>query len=139
MSVFALDLAVRLLTAVGIGKELLSTELVPGDIFELSPGLAIVPCDAALLAGDALVNESMLTGESVPVTRRAIPVESDHFRYYGDKKYTLFAGTHLMRVRGELGRRVTAVVLKTGTSAFLVLARRLVSFWHFLYSGTYLM
>ena len=40
-----------------------SGELVPGDIYEISdPSLTQFPCDSLLLAGDCIVNESMLTG-----------------------------------------------------------------------------
>ncbi len=40
-----------------------SNELVPGDVYEVSdPSLAQYPCDSLLLAGDCIVNESMLTG-----------------------------------------------------------------------------
>ena len=40
-----------------------SGELVPGDIYEVSdPSLTQFPCDSLLLAGDCIVNESMLTG-----------------------------------------------------------------------------
>ena len=40
-----------------------SAELVPGDVYEVSdPSLTQFPCDSLLLAGDCIVNESMLTG-----------------------------------------------------------------------------
>lgn len=40
-----------------------SSELVPGDVYEMSdPSLTQVPCDCLLLAGDCIINESMLTG-----------------------------------------------------------------------------
>lgn len=45
-------------------------ELVPGDLIRLRMG-DIVPADARLLAGDPIeVDQSALTGESLPVTRR---------------------------------------------------------------------
>jgi H+-transporting ATPase len=45
-------------------------ELVPGDIIRLSLG-DIVPADARLLAGDPIeVDQSALTGESLPATRK---------------------------------------------------------------------
>ena len=45
-------------------------ELVPGDVIRLRLG-DIVPADARLLEGDPLeVDQSALTGESLPVTRR---------------------------------------------------------------------
>lgn len=45
-----------------------STELVVGDVIELAPGDA-VPADGVVIDGTALVNQSSLTGESVPVRR----------------------------------------------------------------------
>ena len=40
-----------------------SSELVPGDVYEVTdPALTQFPCDSILLAGDCIVNESMLTG-----------------------------------------------------------------------------
>ena len=54
----------------GFWRTVSSADLVPGDIYEISdPHLTIFPCDALLLTGDAIVNESMLTGESVPVSK----------------------------------------------------------------------
>ena len=38
--------------------------MVPGDVYEVSdPSLTQFPCDSLLLAGDCIVNESMLTGK----------------------------------------------------------------------------
>ena len=37
--------------------------LVPGDVLVVPPGGLTMPCDAVLLSGTAIVNESMLTGE----------------------------------------------------------------------------
>ncbi|CAG8735183.1 8843_t:CDS:2, partial [Ambispora leptoticha] len=57
----------------GLWRVVSSEDLVPGDIFEISdPNLHIFPCDALLLAGDCIVNESMLTGESIPVSKLPI-------------------------------------------------------------------
>jgi H+-transporting ATPase len=43
-----------------------AAELVPGDIVQLSLG-GIVPADLKLISGAALLDQAMLTGESVPV------------------------------------------------------------------------
>ena len=43
--------------------------LVPGDALVLPRGGCTMNCDAVLLTGAAIVNEAMLTGESVPVTK----------------------------------------------------------------------
>ncbi|KAH7321459.1 hypothetical protein BKA65DRAFT_463538 [Rhexocercosporidium sp. MPI-PUGE-AT-0058] len=54
----------------GFWRYVPSSELVPGDVYEVTdPALTQFPCDSILLAGDCIVNESMLTGESVPVSK----------------------------------------------------------------------
>ena len=50
----------------GRWSEVPAAELAPGDIIKLSVG-GIVPADARILEGSALLDQSMLTGESVPV------------------------------------------------------------------------
>lgn len=40
-----------------------SSDLVPGDCIVVPSDGMFVPCDAALLTGECMVNESLLTGE----------------------------------------------------------------------------
>lgn len=71
--------------------EVSAEELVPGDIIFLMPGV-IIAADARIIAcADLQVDESMLTGESLPVskTRRALP-ESVAL---ADRLNMLYAGT----------------------------------------------
>ncbi|ORY75599.1 hypothetical protein LY90DRAFT_332648, partial [Neocallimastix californiae] len=57
-------------------KHIDSSDLVPGDIMIIAPNeLEIFPCDAILLKGDCIVNESILTGESMPVKKTPIKNE----------------------------------------------------------------
>ena len=47
-----------------------SKELVPGDLLLLpTNGGYMMECDAVLVEGTCVVNESMLTGESIPITK----------------------------------------------------------------------
>jgi H+-transporting ATPase len=50
----------------GVWKTLSAAELVQGDVVKLSLG-AVVPADVRLIDGSVLVDNSMLTGESVPI------------------------------------------------------------------------
>ena len=55
----------------GVWVSIPARELVPGDLIHLRLG-EIVPADAKLLEGDPIeVDQSALTGESLPVTRKA--------------------------------------------------------------------
>src|SRR5271156_1922902 len=59
-------LATRRTTNFDAGRYVASSELVPGDVYEVTdPALTQFPCDSLLLAGDCIVNESMLTGTSL--------------------------------------------------------------------------
>lgn len=47
-------------------QELESHHLVPGDVLVLKEGKTLLPCDAILISGQCVVNESMLTGTAHP-------------------------------------------------------------------------
>jgi H+-transporting ATPase len=89
----------------GAWKTLSAAELVPDDIVKLTLG-SIVPADVEVLEGDVLLDQSMLTGESLPVE--------------GGSGTVTYAGA-LVR-RGEASARVTATGLRTkfGRTAQLV-------------------
>uniref|UniRef100_A0A8B9CDN7 Polyamine-transporting ATPase 13A3 n=1 Tax=Anser brachyrhynchus TaxID=132585 RepID=A0A8B9CDN7_9AVES len=105
-------------------EEILSTDLVPGDIMLIPSNGTIMPCDAVLLSGTCIVNESMLTGESVPVTKINLPNPSEYPKTMGDeiyspevhKRHTLFCGTNVIQTRFYTGELVKALVVRTGFS-----------------------
>jgi Ca2+-transporting ATPase len=84
-----------------------AAEVVTGDIVELKPGL-YVPADCRLLKARHLtIDESMLTGESMPVTKRVAAITL-HATPLADRQNMAFMGT---LVTGGEGR---AVVVATG-------------------------
>lgn len=104
-----------------------SGELVPGDIYEITdPNLAQFPSDSILLSGDAIVNESMLTGESVPVSK--VPATDEALRDMNLSasqvmpeiaRHFLFCGTKIIRARRPQDDRneeavALAMVVRTG-------------------------
>ncbi|KAI8818351.1 uncharacterized protein EV422DRAFT_621882 [Fimicolochytrium jonesii] len=94
-----------------------SDDIVPGDIYEVTPGmLPVFPCDGVLLQGDCIVNESMLTGESVPVSKTPIKDselrtmdiwEEDPASSSRMSRFFVFAGTKIIRVRAGNNRSGT--------------------------------
>jgi len=98
-------------------QEIESCELVPGDLLMLPrSGSFNMTCDAVLLTGTAIVNEAMLTGESVPVTKSALPRHEDQEEYNTEthKRHTLFDGTEIIQTRFYGGEDVVALVVRTG-------------------------
>nr|MBI2905294.1 HAD-IC family P-type ATPase [Chloroflexota bacterium] len=84
-------------------------ELVPGDVVLLEAG-NFVPADVRLVESVNLrIEEAALTGESVPVEKRA-GLRLDREIPLGDRKNTAFMGTMVSYGRG------TAVVVSTGHS-----------------------
>jgi cation-transporting ATPase 13A2 len=77
-----------------------------------------------LLSGDAILNESMLTGESVPVSKT--PAKDEDITGWKNNKpenakVFLYAGTRVVRVRGGFSpdgvvRPALGLVARTGTS-----------------------
>mmetsp|Transcript_23698 Transcript_23698/g.19884 ORF Transcript_23698/g.19884 Transcript_23698/m.19884 type:complete len:190 (+) Transcript_23698:809-1378(+) len=79
----------------------------------------MVPADLILLEGRALADESLLTGESVPITKQSIHnvdkeqiIDADLINV---KNVVLFAGTKLIETTSEKNKnRIKCVVLRTG-------------------------
>lgn len=108
-----------IVTVLRDGKEVQksSDELVPGDVIVLPQSQFTMVCDAVLLCGTCVVNESMLTGESTPITK--VPVSDDASAQYQaetHKRNTLFCGTQILHSRSLEDSRVKAIVYRTGFS-----------------------
>ncbi|MFA5077501.1 MAG: HAD-IC family P-type ATPase, partial [Candidatus Micrarchaeia archaeon] len=93
----------------GVEREIALRQLVPGDIVRLSAG-DIVPADVRIVSSkDLFVNQSTLTGESVPVEKHAPREEGTHLF---ELQSVCFMGTSV-----ESGT-ATAVVLLTGKNTY---------------------
>uniref|UniRef100_A0A8D2JDC7 Cation-transporting ATPase n=1 Tax=Varanus komodoensis TaxID=61221 RepID=A0A8D2JDC7_VARKO len=103
------------------GSKSESCHLVPGDVLLLESQKLSLPCDAILLEGSCVVNESMLTGESVPVVKTAlasadssVPWQQHGMEDY--RRHVLFCGTEVIQTRRAGKGPARAVVLQTGFS-----------------------
>jgi Ca2+-transporting ATPase len=86
-------------------------EVVVGDLVRVKEGDR-VPADAALLrAGNLMADESLLTGESMPVRKRASATEPKPVRPGGDDLPFVYSGTLL--TQGHCVARVVATGART--------------------------
>jgi len=92
-----------------------SLELVPGDVILLpTRGGFTMECDAVLVEGSVVVNESMLTGESIPITKIVVPDEDEDFKYDLKRQHVVFCGTEVLQGKNSSGAYCKAVVIRTG-------------------------
>lgn len=82
----------------GQWKTMRSCEVMPGDVLSITEGVAC--CDIAIVEGGAVVNESMLTGEPMPVQRFAVEANDVILNAHGMKRNFVFAGTVVMQSAG---------------------------------------
>ncbi|KAE9327735.1 putative cation-transporting ATPase 13A3 [Phytophthora fragariae] len=97
----------------GQWRELSSPDIAPGDLVKVSENW-LVPCDMAIVKGTTVCDESMLTGESMPVQKFPIPERSTdvYDPEKGSKKHTLFAGTRVLS--SGRNEEILAIVQTTG-------------------------
>ena len=95
----------------GLEREIDAANLVPGDIMRLAQGDR-VPADGRLVfVNDFQIDEAILTGESLPVSKSVDPVNAD--AALGDQRSMVFAGTLVIQGMG------TAMVCRTDFSTEL--------------------
>jgi cation-transporting ATPase 13A1 len=110
----------------GRWKPISSDQLVPGDLVGLGRSQSLVPCDILLLRGQCIVDESTLTGESVPQIKEAIDtlnperfldIEADgklHVVAGGTKIVQHSAPSSTSGLRGPTASSCVGYVLRTG-------------------------
>ena len=69
-------------------EQAMSTELVPGDLIVIPSNGMIMPCDAVLVQGTCIVNESMLTGRTSAQFWSILPLPASK------SAESLFSNTH---------------------------------------------
>ena len=125
-------LSTRLLSPLVYEEDIPSEHLVPGDLLIIK-NMTIMQCDCVLLNGNVIVNESMLTGESVPVTKTALPnsargtslsishdrqssvfVPESTLNLKEHGRHIIFCGTQVIQTRYYENEKLRAVVLRTG-------------------------
>jgi len=95
--------------------EIISSQfLVPGDLLALENNMKL-PCDALLISGEAIINESMLTGESTPIPKFPIDESPENsFDYETQKRYIIFEGTTILQLKSKNSNKfVYAMVIRT--------------------------
>ncbi|KAH7488978.1 Polyamine-transporting ATPase 13A2 [Phytophthora ramorum] len=97
----------------GAWREMSSPDIAPGDLVKVSENW-VVPCDMAIVKGTTVCDESMLTGESMPVQKFPIPERGAEVYdpEKSGKKHTLFAGTRVLS--SGRNEEILAVVQTTG-------------------------
>ncbi|KAE9357527.1 putative cation-transporting ATPase [Phytophthora rubi] len=90
-----------------------SSDLAPGDLVRVTENWEL-PCDLVIVKGSTVCDESMLTGESMPVQKFPLPNDSsDVYDAEGNgKKYTLFSGTRTLASGRD--EEILAIVQATG-------------------------
>lgn len=104
------------ITRDGVTEEIPMTDVVPGDVVHLSTG-DMIPADAVLIwSNDLFVNQSSLTGESMPVEKFVSANKNQEKMSESstalDLENLVFMGTDVLSGQGK------AIILRTGEDTF---------------------
>ncbi|KAF8324139.1 endoplasmic reticulum Ca-transporting P-type ATPase [Cantharellus anzutake] len=91
-------------------EQIQTDKLVPGDLVSIVRGVkeeTTVPADLLLIQGTVIVNEAMLSGESTPLLKSPLDVDSQH------KGNILFSGTKILQASGGTRQLVRTMIFST--------------------------
>ncbi|KAJ3227168.1 hypothetical protein HK099_003131 [Clydaea vesicula] len=98
------------------------SEIVPGDVIEINSGGHLLPVDVVLLKGGAVVDESSLTGEALPVAKFSCKDDKTYFERDLCKVHCMYAGCKIYQVQPPAqDEPVCAIVTETGANTLMLL------------------
>lgn len=94
-----------------------SNKLNIGDVFEVPDIGKAMPCDSILIEGDIIVNESVLTGESITIIKsniftNKIDQDFDPHKILSQTKHILYTGSKIVQHRVENDKKCLAITYK---------------------------
>jgi cation-transporting ATPase 13A3/4/5 len=98
-------------------ETVLSPDLVIGNIIQLDEKVGqTMSCDVILLTGNVLMNEGMLTGESMPITKiqASTAGENQFYNHNEHKQHTIYCGTEVLQCRQIDSEPCLGLVIRTG-------------------------
>lgn len=93
----------------GVRSSISSESLVTGDLVLIQSGMTM-PCDCVLARGSVIMNESMLTGEPMPITKVEAEADASSIR----KVSMVLSGTQVLDTGGHDHGTALAVVQAVG-------------------------
>jgi len=87
------------------------SDIVLGDVIQVEGNDSPLPCDGIVIAGSLVVNESMLTGEPMPIQK--MPVDKSASATVG-KKNEAYSGTKCMQSVGPSNGKAVLVATSVG-------------------------
>jgi len=78
----------------------------------------IIPVDLIIIDGKAIVDEALLTGESIPISKTSYKHMESNIIINNDlnnvKSCTLFSGTKLIETSNETKNKIKCIAIRTG-------------------------
>ena len=104
----------------GLTLEILSSQVVPGDLIALEAGDLAVADGRLLECHNLQVNESSLTGESLAVEKQAEPMNTEGAVPLGDQSNMIFSGSLIIQGRAVMVATATGMHTEIGKIAALM-------------------
>lgn len=104
----------------GLTLEILSSQVVPGDLIALEAGDLAVADGRLLECHNLQVNESSLTGESLAVEKQEEPMDTEGAVPLGDQSNMIFSGSLIIQGRAVMVATATGMHTEIGKIAALM-------------------